>query len=306
MLCLLRWSFFIALIAALSGCQSAKEKEAEKPVRKAFPSGLEYIHFVNNEDKYRARLNDYLEIEVRILTEDRKDTIADTYRFAEQPLYRKAEFPKYKGAPEEALVLLHAGDSIHLFVEANKKYRVEPLPKGINIKPDTRIEYQIKVIDVLTPPQYAEAKIEEERENLKKFLAKEKRERGVTYKKHPSGIYYHIEAYQQNREALKPARIGDEITLHYIGRFLGGIGFDRSIYPNDPSKNKPIEFVLGKRRVIPGWEMLLSSVLVEGDQADIIIPSRYAFGKEGQPKLKVPPFTPLRFKLKVLDIERGK
>lgn len=302
---LLKWSLFTGVILALSACQSADDNKPQKPTRKAFPSGLEYIHFVSNEDKYRAKLNDYLEIEVRILTEGQADTIADTYRYAERPLYRQAEFPEYKGAPEEALVLLHPGDSIHLFVEANKKYRVEPLPKNATVKPNTRIEYQIKVIDVLTPSQYAEIKMEEERQDIADFLAKEKQERGVTYKKHPSGIYYHIEAHGAARESLKPARSGDKITIHYIGRFLGGLGFDRTVFPKDPDKNKPISFVLGKKRVIPGWEMLLSSVLVKGDQANVIIPSRYAFGKEGQPKLKVPPFTPLRFKIKVVDIKRG-
>ncbi|MEM6297856.1 MAG: FKBP-type peptidyl-prolyl cis-trans isomerase [Bacteroidota bacterium] len=289
-----KWVGFLGLLVFLSACEQKKEVK-----RMRLPSGLEYEHFINNEDRYRAQLNDYLQLEVRILSQSRKDTISDTF-LAEGPLYRPAEYPKYAGAPEEALVMLHEGDSIHLYVEANKKYQYEQRPRGV-VTGD-RIEYQIKVQKVYKPDEYTALRTRLEEVALQKYL-KEAKERGENYKKHPSGIYYRQEAGVANRDELPYFQPGDRISMHFTGRFLNGLSFDRTDNPKEPEKSKPIEFTLGKVQIIPAWDITFREIMKPGDQLTILVPFKYSFGTKGNPKLKVPPYATTTFKIRAQKLE---
>lgn len=109
----------------------------------------------------------------------------------------------------------------------------------------------------------------------------------------PEGFFYQI---------LEPGtgeliEWGDEVRVHYRGRFLDGREFD-STY----ERNRPLEFYVGN--LIPAWNQGLQ-LLRPGGRMLLVSPSDMAYAAEGLVTPKgntlVPPHTVLVFELEVLD-----
>ena len=71
------------------------------------------------------------------------------------------------------------------------------------------------------------------------------------------------------------ASSGKTVSVHYTGKLTDGTKFDSSY-----DRNQPIEFVLGKGRVIKGWDEGISYLKV-GGKATFIIPANLAYGERG-------------------------
>jgi peptidylprolyl isomerase len=87
---------------------------------------------------------------------------------------------------------------------------------------------------------------------------------------------------------------GQTVRVHYSGSFIDGTKFDSSY-----DKNKPLEFMLGARRVIQGWEEGIQLLNV-GAKAKFIIPPNLAYGPRG--KGPIPPNSTLIFEIELLEI----
>ncbi|PUB75038.1 MAG: peptidylprolyl isomerase, partial [gamma proteobacterium symbiont of Ctena orbiculata] len=64
---------------------------------------------------------------------------------------------------------------------------------------------------------------------------------------------------------MKQAKQGDTVRIHYTGTLDDGTQFDSS------SGREPIEFILGEKKVIPGFESGVEGMQV-GEQKRIHIP----------------------------------
>jgi FKBP-type peptidyl-prolyl cis-trans isomerase 2 len=88
---------------------------------------------------------------------------------------------------------------------------------------------------------------------------------------------------------------GDAITLSYEGGFLNGRIIDTSpkdfqvIYGTPDQLLKGLNYVIGR--------------LKKGQTSKIILPSRLAFGENGSSNGSVPPFTPMLYKITIIDIK---
>jgi len=92
----------------------------------------------------------------------------------------------------------------------------------------------------------------------------------------------------------KPTR-GQQVSVHYTGRFAGGQVFDSSF-----SRNKPIQFKAGAGQVIEGWDEAMLH-LPEGSKAELYIPSDLAYGSRGAGGV-IPPHTPLVFEVEMVKV----
>jgi hypothetical protein len=72
--------------------------------------------------------------------------------------------------------------------------------------------------------------------------------------------------------------------------------FDTSRKKNDET-DKPIEFKLGAKQVIPCWDQNLDG-LCKGAKASIVCPSQLAYGAEGSPGANIPGFATLHFEVR--------
>ena len=76
----------------------------------------------------------------------------------------------------------------------------------------------------------------------------------------------------------KPAKKGDNVSVQYVGvAYDTGEQFDASW-----DRNQPFTFKLGQGQVIKGWDQGVAGMRV-GGRRELIIPSKLAYGAQGQP-----------------------
>jgi FKBP-type peptidyl-prolyl cis-trans isomerase FkpA len=90
-----------------------------------------------------------------------------------------------------------------------------------------------------------------------------------------SGIYYLIHKKGRGRNAQP----GDVVTLNYTGKTLDDRVFDSNTDPRFLHV-EPITFVLGKGKVIEGWDLGIQ-LLNTGSDATLYVPSGLAYGQTG-------------------------
>ena len=113
------------------------------------------------------------------------------------------------------------------------------------------------------------------------------------YIKTDSGLKYHDIEIGQG-DFPEP---GDILSVHYTGKLEDGTIFDSSV-----QRGQPIEFPVGKGRVIKGWDEGLLSMKV-GGKRKLIIPSNLAYGERGAGGV-IPPNATLVFEVELLAIEK--
>jgi len=130
-----------------------------------------------------------------------------------------------------------------------------------------------------------------------KRLAKEKNQKelmeltnGAT--ETPSGLKYFI---TKEGTGDKP-NVGQKVAVHYSGFLTDGTKFDSSY-----DRKEPLEFVLGKRQVIPGWDEGVALLNV-GSKAKLIIPPDLGYGKRGAGRV-IPPDATLIFEVELISIQ---
>ena len=90
---------------------------------------------------------------------------------------------------------------------------------------------------------------------------------------------------------MQQAKQGDTVRVHYTGRLTSGEVFDSSEGTDD---SKPLEFTIGSRQVIPGFEAGVVG-LAPGESRTITIPVEQAYGPHNPeqvievPRDQVPP-----------------
>ncbi|MCA0425908.1 MAG: FKBP-type peptidyl-prolyl cis-trans isomerase [Bacteroidetes bacterium] len=89
---------------------------------------------------------------------------------------------------------------------------------------------------------------------------------------------------------------GKTVRVHYTGYLMDGKIFDSSI-----ERDEPIEFPLGQRMVIPGWEEGIALMKV-GDKKRLIIPSELAYGANGAGGV-IPPNATLIFDVELVQVK---
>lgn len=91
-------------------------------------------------------------------------------------------------------------------------------------------------------------------------------------------------------------KAGDTVKVHYTGLFTNGVKFDSSLDRGDP-----IEFPLGRGRVIKGWDEGIQKLRV-GDRAMLYIPPALAYGTKGAGNGAIPPDSTLIFIVEVVGV----
>lgn len=106
-----------------------------------------------------------------------------------------------------------------------------------------------------------------------------------------TGLYYQMmEEGSGNR--IKP---GDQLEVHYTGKFLDGKVFDSSL-----ETGTPLNFKLGTRGLIQAWLEALR-YMREGSKMTLIVPSRLGYKDRGFGSM-IGPNVPLVFEMEVLKV----
>ncbi len=107
----------------------------------------------------------------------------------------------------------------------------------------------------------------------------------------PSGLFYRDITVGMGEEAGR----GDRVQLHYIGAFIDGTVFERST-----DLGPPIEFRLGAREVIRGWDEGIRGMR-EGGLRQLVIPPQLAYGS-GDREAGIPAGATLVFQIQLVKV----
>ena len=110
-------------------------------------------------------------------------------------------------------------------------------------------------------------------------------------KKSNTGIRYLVLESGSGEKAKR----GDKVSLVYIGRLINGETFDQQIDPQ-----KPFTFLLGRGKVIQGWDQIIK-LMRPGDKWLVIIPPELAYGTRGSSP-KIPPDATLVFTMQLVAV----
>lgn len=106
-----------------------------------------------------------------------------------------------------------------------------------------------------------------------------------------NGIY----TLNKTNTNLEKVTGGKRIKVAYKGSFLDGKPVDKT--------EQIIEFIYGTPdQLIKGLNIVIGS-LKKGETTKIIVPSRLAFGELGSSNGSIPPYTPLVYNIKIIDIK---
>jgi FKBP-type peptidyl-prolyl cis-trans isomerase len=220
--------------------------------------------------------------------------------------YRSAMFTK-NASFEECFSLLGEGDSIIFYVSADSLFKNsyrQPTPPEFQ---GTTIKLCIGVEEIFTMVEYenklaedSKERMNEEKSTIEAYLQQE----GIVAEATESGLYYQIT--EQGDGAIP--EVGQKVLVNYTGALLDGTVFDTSreedakeagIY-NAGRPYGPLDFALGKGRVIRGWDIGIGLLQV-GTKAKLIIPSPLAYGERGQGGV-IKPNSILVFDVELVDI----
>ena len=205
----------------------------------------------------------------------------------------------------EALLLCGIDDSLRL---DQLLENVKNLPAHLS-KNDT-IKYEIKVIDILTPGEYAilkkgkAAKVEVEkkdamarsgainkmtRDNITAFKNGELDDQ-LEYTR--SGLKYLIHEMGEG----KMPNPTEEVEVRFAGFLMDGTSFDSSF-----EKGETLNFQLGMGRMIKGWDEGISKFPV-GSKVTFFIPYKLAYGVMGSPP-RIPISSDLVYYIAIVSVE---
>ena len=106
----------------------------------------------------------------------------------------------------------------------------------------------------------------------------------------PSGLHYADLAVGQG----PAARSGSTVAVQYTGWLTNGREFDSS------RRGKPLEFRIGNREVIDGWDEGLTGMKV-GGKRKLVIPPSLGYGAEGSPPV-IPANATLVFEVELVGL----
>jgi peptidylprolyl isomerase len=106
-----------------------------------------------------------------------------------------------------------------------------------------------------------------------------------------------IDVVEGTGASPKPGQI---VTVHYTGTLENGLEFDSSLNKQKNPTGKPTDFVIGRGRVIKGWDEGLMTMKV-GGKRKLIIPANLGY-PSGKPP-DIPPNSTLLFDIELLGIK---
>lgn len=279
----------ISLAAVLQSCDKSKF-----PGYKETDNGLAYkFHTENKGDK--AKEGDY--ITVKMLYKTEKDSVIfDSKSRPNGSLTFPLQKPAFKGALEEGLALMSAGDSASFKIHADslfiKTFGLKEVPKGIT--PGSYLTFEVKMEKIQKEEELRkeqEAEMNKRKGEEDAARAAYLKENNITVAPTATGLIF----IETKKGTGKKAEAGKMVTVEYTGTLLDGTKFDSS-----KDHGQPFEFVLGQGQVIPAWEEALS-MMSEGGAAKLIIPSSIAYG--GQQAGPIPPYSTLVFEVELLKVK---
>lgn len=277
----------------LIGC---KHKPSNKNEYVRDKNGLYYKLLAIGDGKQKPKNDAVIEIEAVMKTQT-DSVFWDTYHDAKKGFYIFLDSGISDQSIHSYLLSLVEGDSVSFLEKPSlcfKDYFKSKVPYFCSN--DSIVKIDIKLKRILTRKQYLTIthdtddmfKLkEQEIQIINRYLAKHYPEAKMT-----TDNIYILEKLTTQQENVMA---GKHIKIQYQGFLLDGKPVDIT--------SQQLEFIYGTPdQIIKGLNIVIGT-LKKGEFTKIIIPSSLAFGMEGNSNGSIPPFTPLVYNIKLIDIK---
>ena len=294
---------------AMAATLSCKGQSYEKT-----PGGLEYHYEHKGAGTYVSKPGDIATMHIVYKLSD--STFFDSHKMNNnQPVDQPLQKPNFNGDVFEGLLMMKDGDKVNFRLPAKAFFDAMKQPMPEWVKSDGYVTWDVEMISVKS-----KEKVEQEQKDraakqntvddgiIQKYLKDNK----ITVKALPktpvkanpkvaykdaSGIYYIVLANGTGT----PIGNGKKVSVNYTGKLLDGTVFDSN---EDPKFNhvQPIEFTVGQKQMISGWDIMVSKMKV-GDKVTAILPSSLAYGERAMPGSPIKENSVLLFDINLLKAE---
>lgn len=260
--------FLLSLLPWMMACRQDDQSRENKYRENS--RGLHYRVIKDRQGSTPAR-GDVVILGILMKTDDLE--ILNTF-YNREDYYIKTGEPLFKADIAGILNRFSNGDSIHMFELAKDLYSGQP-PHPI--EPDDTVSIILKIKSF-----YSEKLLINNYVDSADYIKNQTTKNGafIGYKKKGTGPEIHF---------------GDSVVVDFEGRLFNG-----TIFNTTQNKKRPFGFVIGKKRVVQGWEEGILK-LKKGDHVELIVPSRLGYGADGAPPA-IPPYSPLVYEIEVKKV----
>jgi len=203
---------------------------------------------------------------------------------------------------QEVVGLMREGGKANAIVPSTMAFGAQGA--GSVVPPFSTLYYEVEMVKAMSNEEFERKQADKKAKQQSEAAQKEKEEAGLIQKylkdnnltpttTLPNGLIY-IE--KQAGTGPKPVD-GKKVKVQYTGKLLDGTEFDSSA-----KKGQPLEFAIGRRAVIEGWDLGIA-MMNEGGKAILVIPSKLAYKDRGAGNV-IPPYSPLVFDVELVETEK--
>ena len=255
--------------------------------------GLRYKIINSNQRMNKPELGDILVLD--IIYKNSQDEVIFSSNDIDRKYLRKLTEAKHPGGSlEDALAMMHTGDSMIFKINAANFYKFseefESIPS--HVLPEDDYIFYIKLKEILKQDNFNDhlvSKYHDSEETEMKLLEAYLEKASIQNEPSASGLYY-IERKNGIGEKIKT---GDLVEIYYTGKFIDGQIFDTNY------GKKPLQFRVGFASVIRGLDEGIKN-MKKGGEALLIIPSKLAYGAGGAGEIKA--YSTLIFEIEVVNV----
>ncbi len=307
------------LLATAGNAQVKKKPVAKKPATHTKPAikattggfitgadNLEYKVVKHGKGLVTPKMGDMLQLHIKQKIDDSLMMNTDAQNMG-KPIDVSMQQSMIKGDLMGGLGLMKEGDStifrIRLDSLAHRASQPKPEWAGANayviweVKLDKIKSKEVIMAEQAKMQAEAAGKAKEQAVTDDKLIQEYLKQKGVTNaQKTASGLYYVL-----HKQGTGPkAAAGQKVSVNYTGVNMSGEKFDSNV---DSAFNHvtPIEFPLGQRNVIAGWDEGIA-LMNKGATATLYIPSGLAYGAQSRGP-KIPANAILIFDVELVDIK---
>lgn len=269
----------------------------EKPEYFTTEGGVKYKLLDFTEDETKPEIGQYLSLHTTYYTS--KDSIFHSsadFRFNNLEFHQLAQ--PDSGTFEEVLSELQVGDSAMVLINAESffvDYLEAEVPHFVDGSEELKIH--VRLIEAKSYDDYIADRAAESDWMEMKELADIKKYIGRSGKAYSDINGVHVAILHSDFDSTKRLSYGDLFQLNYEGSFLNNGNVFYSTYRN----GFPDEFSYGRQgQLIDGLDIALSGRMY-GDSLEVVIPSLMAFGEKGSAGGIVPPYSTLKYTLRISD-----
>ncbi|MES2566671.1 MAG: FKBP-type peptidyl-prolyl cis-trans isomerase [Bacteroidota bacterium] len=224
----------------------------------------------------------------------------DTKHDATNGLYVELYHALIRGSCNSYFLKMVEGDSVSFLINPVILFRnyFDTIVPEFCIK-DSLVRFDVKLNQIMSKAEYAamiknssgeDVEEDTELEELQAidcFLNQNHKSTQVN----SQGIY----VLERTHTGQQEVSVGKKIKIAYQGSFLDGRLIDKT--------EQTMEYIYGTPdQELKGLNIVIGS-LKKGETTKIILPSRLAFGELGSSNGSVPPYTPLVYSIKIIDIK---